>query len=440
MLNQVEYYRDPEVRRAIWDFVRDAEYIVGYGESELWRGNEKGFYTAKTERIDRMFDHGLDILTCMQHRHETISLFDIEYYYPKYPGEAYINPERVYRLLEPIYQCVMKVYQRFRIPVMSVVSGQGYHFWTRVPFGRRHDRIVELGAIESTVAPVYRRKKVSERAGRGFSGIGRLHLFLAGEVIKEVAALRAAGQRPLPVYFSDINPPHGRDAVSFDLTTYGDPVHMRDARVPFSCYQKHKVLSDKVGRENAESIPVGILIPRSAPGSPSISLERCLELRRHFRDAAELASRTNTVLPDASIGWMRVIREYKKSPFGTFFHYFDNGPATPRRFRYKDLPPCIKHALTPDELLEPTQAQAAVRVMDRMGFHPREIAEIFHRIYRRIPFGSYNPQRRAYFWVESFAALIHAGLDRKLDLTCLKHQQRDRCVKPDCGWDLSNFK
>ncbi|OGH57076.1 MAG: hypothetical protein A3G34_14650 [Candidatus Lindowbacteria bacterium RIFCSPLOWO2_12_FULL_62_27] len=440
MLDQVEYYRDPAVRRRIAQFVEASSYIVGYGESELWRGNTKGFYASPVSGLGRMLDRGLDILICLQQRRATLGITDIEYYNPRFPGEAHLNPQRVFRLIEPVYECIQTVYRRYGIPVVAVFTGQGYHFWSQFPFGPKHRRLEELGRLEPTVARAYARRRIPSETALGFSGMGRLHLFLAGEILREISTARRTGQRMLPVYFSDVHPPFGREAVSIDLTSYADPVYMRDARVPFSSYQKHRVLTDKVGRKNAAKIPIEILIPRSAPGGPSLSVETCLHLRRHFRHAADLADRTDTRPPDASDGWLNVIEAYQKSRIGAFFHYYDGGPRRPPKFSYRNLPPCIRHALNPWQLLEPTQAQAAVRVLDKMGFHPMEIAELFYRKYRRTPFGHYNPQRRAAFWVESYAALIHAGLDPKRDLTCRDHQNRDRCVKPNCGWNLAKYR
>lgn len=440
MLNQVEYYRHPSVRKNIEDFVARSEYIVGYGESEMWRGNSKGFYTARLNGLARMFKNGLDILICVQQKDATLGLLDIEYYNPRYPGEAHLNPGRVFRLLEPVYRCIRRVYRRYRIPFIADITGQGYHFWTKVPFGDRHREIEEIGHIESRVAAAYRRKNVPDHTALGFSGMGRLHLFFAGEILREVGRARRAGERILPVYFSDIHPPMGREAISLDLTTYADPVYMRDARVPFSCYQKHKVLVDKIGAENSRRIPVEIIIPRAAGSREELDLPTSLKLRRHFRGAAELADRTRAVIPDSTDGWLQVLQAYKQSKFGSFFHYFDGGPERPPSFSYRKLPPCIRRALDPWQLLEPTQGQAVVRVMDRMGFHPKEIAEMFYRKYRRTPFGHYHPQRRAYFWVESYAAFIHAGLDTKMDLNCRDHLRRGRCVKPNCGWKLESYR
>lgn len=440
MINQVEYYKHPDVRRHISRFVDDASYIVGYGESEVWRGNTKGFYTSKKSGLNRMLDRGLDVLMCLQTSGSTLGLMDIEYYNPQYPGEAHLNPERVFRLLEPVYTCILRVYRRFGIPVLSVITGQGYHFWSRVAFGPKHRHLEELGALESTLASAYARKGIDRSQGLGFSGMGRLHLFLTGEILKEVSAARRRGQKILPLYFSDINPPFGREAVSIDLTTYADPIYMRDVRVPFSSYQKHKVLVDKVGSRNARRIPVEIIVPRRTPRGKILGLSDCLRLRRHFQNAADWAQTADTDLPDASDAWLRVVDSYRQSAVGSFFYFFDEGLRRLPQLSYRQLPPCIRHALNPWQLLEPTQAQAAVRVLDKMGIHPKQIAELFYRKYRRTPFGHYNPQRRAYFWAESYAAFIHSGLDKKSDLNCRDHMNRNRCVKPNCGWKLSDYR
>lgn len=440
MLNQVEYYGDPAVRRRISRFVRRSSYIVGYGESELWRGNAKGFYTSKVSGLNQMLDRGLDVLTCLHQNHATLGLMDIEYYNPRYPGEAHLNPRRVFRLLEPVYAAILNVYRRYDIPVLSVITGQGYHFWAGFPFGPKHGELEALGALEPSLAAAYARKKISRETALGFSGMGRIHLYLAGEIVKELASLRRRGRSVLPAYFSDIHPPFGRDAVSIDLTTYADPIYMRDVRVPFSSYQKHRVLVDKVGRRNAMNIPVEILIPRNVPAGRAMDLEESLALRRHFRNAADLAAHADTRVPDATQGWLNVIAAYRASPLGAFFYYMDEGIRRAPKFSYRGLPPCIRHALNPWQLLEPTQAQAAVRVLDKMGIHPKQIAELFYRKYRKTPFGHYNPQRRAYFWVESYAGLVHAGIDKKSDLNCRDHLRRDRCVKPRCGWNLADYR
>ncbi|MBL4888633.1 MAG: hypothetical protein JKX97_01270 [Candidatus Lindowbacteria bacterium] len=440
MLNQVEYYAHPAVRRHVESFCKKAEYVVGYGESEVWRGNKKGFYTAPVKGLDRMFEYGLDILTCMYQHGQTLTLFDVEYYNPQYPGEAHLNPDRVYKLMEPVYRAIMTVYRRYDLPVMSVVSGQGYHFWTRIPHGRVHSAIEKIGIIEPSVARTYKRKKISQKAGLAFSGTGRLQMFLCGEILKEIGKQRKSGKKILPVYFSDINPPHSREAISFDLTTYADPIHMRDARVPFSCYQKHKVMVDKVGQENADKIPVRVLLPRKVPGHRELSLERCLQMRNHFRDASELAEKVGTKMPDASQAWDKILTAFHRSKFGAFYYHFDSGPRSPAKINKRQLPPCVRKALNPEQLLEPTQVQTVVRVLDSMGHHPRAIAELIYKAYRRTDFGKYDAQRRAYFWAEGYAALIHTGIDLKRDLTCLKHQQKDRCPKPMCGWDLKNYR
>ncbi|MBI4180009.1 hypothetical protein HY522_11375 [bacterium] len=428
------------MRRRIHSFVEKSRYIVGYGESELWKGNQKGYYTADIGDLDHMLDRGLDILECVAQNDATLGLLDVEYYNPCYPGEAHLNPGRVFRLLEPIYAAIRKIYRRYNVPIVADITGQGYHFWSRFPFGPRHRQLEKLGRLEPTVEAAYRRKSVSEEAGLGYSGMGRLHLFLTGEILREIGARRRAGSRILPVYFSDINPPGGREAVSIDLTSYADPVYMRDIRVPFSSYQKHKVLVDKVGKKNASRIPVEIIIPRMISGRLKLDLKTCLRTRRHFRMAADLAERADTTLRDGTDGWLRVIDAYRRSQIGAFFYHFDEGEPVSPFVAYKKLPPCIRHALNPYQLLEPTQAQAAVRVLDKMGMHPKQIGELFFRKYRRTPFGSYNPQRRAYFWAESYAAFIHAGIDRKKDLTCRDHQRRNRCVQPNCGWNLSAYR
>ncbi|HPG30112.1 MAG TPA: hypothetical protein PLQ81_04960, partial [bacterium] len=74
--NNVEYYNQPQVMDRILDFyygwkngkkINGSKYCVGFGESEIWKGNKKGFWSGKkNEHLFEMTkEKGLDIFASL---------------------------------------------------------------------------------------------------------------------------------------------------------------------------------------------------------------------------------------------------------------------------------------------------------------------------------------------------------------------------------------
>lgn len=466
MLEQVEFYQDSNVRERIAEycggFADDpksftAEYLVGYGEFLQWeRASSKGFVSTAKEGFDQILRKGLDIFRSNWDRENTLGILDVEYFNLDFPGEPYYHPRHTFEKLEPLYQLILQVFSRFGIKPLVIMTGQGYHFSTQVSRRVKTELELEaLGKIPSSLkgkyaTPIGRRRHryVSYRHGKAFAGMGRLMEYLAYLILKE-----ASGSFSLPLVITDVavEPGQfGREAVSMDLSMHGDPLYMRDIRCPFSTYQKHKVERYKAGEAIATRFPIQVALPRG-----SLNLDDLLRIRFHFREAADYAAQVKTQIPESSLGFGKLIEEYKSSQLYDFHCTFDEakhgdhqtwsqtyGAFDPRR-----LPSCVRYCLDVpnDNLLKPTNIQLLTRVFLKLGWHPKHIAGLVRsRFEKDYGWGrtwkKYDAASRANFYVRLFAGLLAVGYDREKDLNCVSHQKKGCCGQPFCGFNLADYR
>jgi len=434
-----------------------AEYLVGYGEflrkedlsqEEFLSTSEDGFFW--------ILEKGLDISRSILDRQSILSVLDIEYFNLDYPGEPYLYPEETFQKLEAVYNAVLTVYYRFNIIPLVVMTGRGYHFTCRVALGTETERkLEEIGRIEDTLAGKYatscgrRHRSVSYSHGRVFDGMGRLTEYLAHLVMKE-----AKGKTNIPVVCTEVavEPGRkGREAVSLDLSMYGDPIYLRDIRCSFSSYQKHKVERHRVGNEVSEGTPVMVALPRRDRDS----LLGLLKIRQNFHLAIEYAAEGKTGIPDQSKGFENLIRSYKRSRLYGFHKYFDSEEhnaywdweKTYDLVDLQALPPCVSHALSipNDHLLKPTNLQVLTKVLSGTGWHPKHIAGLIRSKFER-DYGwgdfwlNYDAATRADFYVRTFAGLLCDGSVEGDELNCLSHRKKGYCWRPDCSFCLEKYK
>ncbi|MBP7652622.1 hypothetical protein KA977_04325 [Candidatus Dependentiae bacterium] len=479
--NNVEYYNQPQIIDRILDFyygskngkrINGSKYCVGFGESEIWRGNKKGFRSGKkTEHLFEMTkEKGLDIFASLWREDGTMLALDIEYFNTTFPGETHSRPEKVFQKIEPVYQTIKKIFDSYGIDLLITMTGQGYHFTSIWPFDKEHYLLEEIGVLEDTVKKQYQNRKnrtggeIPEYAGKGFSGAGRLLQFLTHKVIKECDKIRASGQKIIPVVYSDIPVGHigkgiygdGQEGVSLDLTLYSDPIYARDIRIPFSTYQKHKVMRWKVGEQLAQSTPIGTCIPRHWKNMNfTIGLNDMFNMRRrydnkHFDYTAEYAKNSDTRIPDSSDGWKKVVADYKKSVLYNFHKTFDSKYYSEKNnpdFNIADIaskmPPCYAFALNNpnDNLFKPVFLQGISRILDKNGWHSKDIAQLFFNIYKPLrDWEIYNAEKLANFWAELYVGAIWTGTDTKTDMNCYSQQDRNLCWIKDCGFNLIHYK
>jgi len=337
------------------------------------------------------------------------------------------------------------------------MTGQGYHFSMQIKRGSKADLMLqEYGKLNDAVQGKYltptthRHRYVSPLHGKAFDGMGRVMEYLAHKIIRE-----AKNICDIPITTTDTavgKSKYGmREAISIDLSMFGDPIYMRDIRCPFSTHQKHKVMRWKVGNYIADKIPIQLSLPRIK----GVSLNDLFEMRRNYRKAANYAKSVKCFIPDVSDNFIKLIEEYRHSDLYRFHKYFDSmqqeawwdWPKTYDRYNPDELPPCVAHCLKEPNphLLKPTNIEALTRTLLSKGWHPQHIAGLIRSKFERNygwteDWTRYDATTRALFYVRLFAGKIATGVDQLIDFNCVSHQEKEYCWKPWCGHNLGNIK
>ncbi|MCX6349940.1 MAG: hypothetical protein NTV79_10655 [Candidatus Aureabacteria bacterium] len=456
------YYRTPAVRQRVKEFCGGdpftCEYLVGAGESLLRRGYQRPLRVAERDGLIGLMEDGLDIFRSVWDEKATLAVWDVEYFNLDTWADLYRDQVKYFALMEPAYRVIERLFNRYDIPHLNDTTASGYHFISRVPFSSPvHARLEKIGPLEKSLAEKYalvpggdnkRKRPVPERDGKGYSAIGRLMEFLSHQVIRETRA-----ESPLAITISDTargRTVRGREGMNLDITQYGDPLFMRTIRMSFSTHQKHKIYVEKVGVETARGLPFFATVPRN-----SLSYEELYEIRRHLTTAADYAAGVCSEIPDAAIGWGKVLDDYLVSPLFAFHHDFDameseppaRWPETYWRLDLNALPHCVANALRNPTwgLTVPTSLQLICRYFMSRGWHPKHVGGLIRSHYEQnrgwaIDWNKYHPETRANFWARIYCGLIATGVDTLEDLNCISHAEKGFCPAPWCGYNLNDCR
>lgn len=467
MLTAGEYYRDPEVQERIAEYcggsaqepeLWTAEYLVGYGEALIGTPALEPYVSTPKTGFHNVLESGLDIFRSLWDRVHTLGVLDVEYFNMDDPGQVYVNQVGVFKKLELVYQPILDVYSHYGIQPMVLMTGRGYHFAFQIQSGTKTDLMLEsLGHLIDSLEGKYqattsgkRHRAVSLRHGRSFDGMGRVMEFLAHQIVRA-----AVNQTRMPIIMKDVavgkTGRGGREAVSLDLSCFGDPIYMRDLRCAFSTNQKHKVQRHKVGEAIASATPILVALPRG-----KLTLDECLRLRRHFRHAAEYAGKTYCFIPDFTVNLRKVIEDYQQSKLFRFHQWFDSEQQDPwtkwdstyRAFDIRVLPPCVQHSLRVpnDNLLKPTNLQTLTRCLLALGWHPTHIAGLVRCKWEgdhgwgKGMWEHFDAGSRSSFYVRLFAGLIANEVDMMIDHNCVSHKEKGYCWQPNCGYSLGIYR
>jgi hypothetical protein len=431
-----QYYADTYVRTRI------AEYCGGSGGgeptcvfvAELRPGHHATWARAPQYPVDalpQLLDRGWDLSRSLSDRESLVVYFEIEIGDPDNPADALLNPRDAFERLEPAYQAVRDELSRLQLPLLDVMTGRGYHFSGRVPL--TSPTVTRLASY----AP-----GTGTHADRAFTGLGMLLEYIGHNVYR-------GARGATPVVFNGVEigrGARGREAVSIDLSAYGDPIRDRQMRVAFGTYQSHRIRPDIFGEHTARSVPVLVAVPRR--GRP---LEWMLNRARTLDDALALARFEEASLPEVDDGLRRAIDEYAASELCAIHQdFYRSAPHGPDRWRETydrvaptDVLPCAGRALRwpNDLLLKPTVLQHLTRYLMAEGWAPPHIAGLVWSKYAR-DFGwgdrwtRLDARRRAEFDVRVFASAIQSGVDRGVDFNCVSAQEKGLCPRSGCQHDL----
>jgi len=451
------YYADPHVRRRIREYCGDtgdgamsAVYLMALVGDESPRATWAYAARHPPGDLDRLFAEGADISRSLWDTRGLLVHLDIDYQNTDFPGEAWHHPAEVFFKLEPVYRAVHHMLRRFDLPLLPVMTGQGYHFTGVVPAGSHViDRLAllvpDIPRWQPTLADRHPSipERLTPRHARAYAGLGLLMEYLAHGVMR-----RAHRRTPVPIVLNGTAVGAGlagRDCVSIDLSCYGDPLDVRHIRVAYGAYQKHRFRPDVVGVQASTGVPPLVAIPRRGALQPLPSDAR------DVRHAARSAREGSAVLPQAGPGVERLVDAYQRSPLARFHRgFYATRPRTRagreqlfQTLRLEALPTCVARPLAApnDLLLQPARLQHVTRWFLAERVAPRDIAALVQSRYEAdCHWGSrwqtLDAGTRAEFDVRVFAGLVAMGIDRAVDFNCRSAQEKGLCPSEPCVHDL----
>lgn len=441
------YYASPVIRRRMCEFLGGtdlehctANYIAGTD------GYSAYHLLSPPSELPEYLDGALEVDRSLWDRQSLIADIDLEHHNFDAPAAPWLEPERAFPLEQPVLDASLKILGTTGLRPSVLVSGRGFHLvWAVRRDSAAFRRLSTLGHLSASLRDRYAQpcaptgSRVDLELGRAFSGLGMVLEYVGHLVLRA-----SADTCPIPVQPAavEVGPGiQGREIVSFDLSEYGDPLHTRHIRLPFSAYLKPRQFEWALGKAGIMRLLPMFEIPLSGV-SPSQAITAM-----HDPDAVvEIAQQTSAAIPDCSEAMSVLVHEYERSELAAFhrrFHCEDQ----PGQQSGGPLPPCAQFLLEypNDWLLKPGAIQHLVRVLMALGWAPASIAQRICASYScECHWGDtwdrLEPCNRASFYTRLFAGMIVTGADQLVDFNCVSHQEKGYCVFPECSFNLIPYR
>jgi hypothetical protein len=442
------FYSDPAVWQRLVDFM-GGDSLETATSTYLTHSDGCLFQRAELKppgELQWFLDRDLDIARSLADRESLLLHLDVEYVNFDLPGEAYLDPWRTFALQEPVVRVIERLLLGWGIVPLHMVTGQGHHFVWRVRLGSEVGRrITALNPAPELVDACMSRvgggvtAGVTRRMQESFSGLALLMDFVAQRIKLEAAPLSK-----LPVELTAVHVGAGvrgqREMISIDISEYGDPLHTRMVRMPFTNYLKPWLsgLAKEMGIE--ESLPRFRTVPLF-----EMDVQQALECRRNEERVLDLAQRASTKIPLQEKGTSKMMDDYMASRLREFHHYFYSAVHDPQvmwPFTYdhtplENFPRCVADLLAwpNDRLLKPGGIQLVTRALLADGWHPRHIGGLIRSKFENPAFGwgvnwrEYEPGTRADFYTRLFAGLWATGVDKISDFNCQAVLEKGICQR-----------
>lgn len=405
--------------------------------------------------VQLYLEQGVDIGRSLWDRHSLIADLDVEYVNFDFRGEPYLNQERAFAIQQPVESAIKRVLSDYGIESLHLLTGRGHHFIWRIrrvsavfkqlaQLGRVPESLLRLNAMPHPPSG----EVVDPDLGAAFAGLGLVMEHVAHRVKQEAAPLCR-----VPVQLTEVvaGPrERGREIVSIDLSEYGDPLHTRTIRVPFTVYLKPWECASVFRPEEIEKIPLIFVIPLR-----DLNTQEGLSVRSNVARVASLAKTASVQIPDQSEPMAGLMAAYAESSLAKAHNWFysqehepvESWPQTYDRTPLDILPPCVRTILEQpnDLLLKPAGIEQVVRAMLALGWHPRHIAGLIRSKYER-DYGwgeqwmRYNPATRADFYTRLFTSFMVTGQDELVDFNCQSTQEKQFCFNSGSYCSLEQFR
>jgi hypothetical protein len=451
------YFKNPDVRARILEFIggvppnsASSVFLARCDASEY-----SELEARSPDDLDYYLDNGLDIARSLWDRRYLLVHLDIEYVNFDMPAEVYLDPMRSFELQQPAVRAVQRALLEYGICPLHLITGRGHHFVWQVE--RESDVfrcLAGFGRLPDALRSSYLRphppwsEPVPRMVGQAFAGLALVMEFLAHR-IKQAAA--PASRIPVELTAVEVGPSErGREMVSIDLSEYGDPLHTRIVRIPYTIYRKHQESGKTAGVIRDDQVPPMVMIPVH-----EMSACEALSVMQDLDAAQELASRASAQIPVQTGPMESLVEAYGQSRLRDFHDWFysqnhearELWPATYDRTPLEAITPCVRHILEHpnDLLLRPAAIQMLTRTMLSLGWHPRHIAGLIRSKYER-DYGwgqqwtHYDPGSRADFYTRLFAGLFAVGVDDLVDFNSQSTREKGYCFRPDLPCQMNALR
>jgi len=267
------FYGNNTIRRRMGEFLGSAAYIAGTD------GYSDHGAPLSPACLQELLDSGLEVDRSLWDEESLIADIDLEYHNFDDPTAPWLDPERAFRLQQPVLDATLRILGEHGIAPLTLVSGRGFHLvWAIRRASHAFRRLAELGSVPPTLEARYAAAiapagfGLDLELGRAFAGLGLIVEYVAHRALEASAPHCAIPVKPTAI---EVGPgAHGREIVSFDLSEYGDPLHARHVRIPFSAYLKPRQFHWTLGDEGVRrlfpmfEIPLAGMTPTRAMSTP----------------------------------------------------------------------------------------------------------------------------------------------------------------------------
>ncbi len=450
-----DYNEDPDVRARFREFLggSQSEEVTARFVSIEGRGASRWYNPHPSAELPALLQQHTEVARSLWDSESLLVDLDMEYVNFDDPAEPYRDARRAFGIQRPIVNAIEELLAGYGIAPLHIMSGRGHHFvWRLNRQSHACGMLAHLGRLPDTVLGKYASPqppeglKVPLDLAAAFHGLGLVMEYFAHRVLQSAAPCEI----PLELTAVEVGPINrGREIVSLDLSEYGDPLHTRTLRIPFSRYLKSERCSSVSHDSDGAASPVFVV--------PLHEMDEltALGVMRDDVQVRLLARRASTQIPEQSRGMIELVADYKASELARFHDYFyqsdhdapERWSATYDRTPLGALPRCVSHILQHpnDLLLKPAGIQHVVRTLMAVGWHPRHIAGLIRSKYERNYQWSpgwfvYDAALRADFYARLFAGLIADGLDPLVDFNCKSTQEKGYCSWSGCGEILENHR
>ena len=343
------YYRNRSVRKRMYEFLggstpdkATAAYIVGTD------GCSDYSEPSPPSCLQEYLGAGLEIERSLWDRESLIVDVDLEYVNFDCPAAAWLDPERAFGLQAPVLDATLQILGQAGLAPLILVSGRGFHLvWAVTRGSTTFRRLARLGRVPPSLEARYAQScspagaNVDPDLGRAYAGLGLILEFVGHSVLATSAANCSV---PVQLTAIEVGPgTRGREIISFDISEYGDPLHKRHIRLPFSVYLKPARFEWALGEAGVRALLPIFEIPLSG-----MTVRQAIDAGRNPDEALELSKHIHVRIPDRSEPMASLLDEYEASELAAFHSEFYSQPwepmslaESPVPIQIPDTPPCV---------------------------------------------------------------------------------------------------